>query len=153
MSLLEDLTRDEGYIATAYKDSLGIWTWGTGRNLEANPLTGAEWKALLDAAEISVSISLAGAQRLLGNGIRDAEQQCASTFTWWPTLDHVRRDAITNLCFNIGLQRLMGFRFMLQAMARGDYETAATELLESRYATQVKGRAQRLADQLRTGIA
>lgn len=150
--LRADLERDEGFDPEPYKDSLGIWSLGIGRNLEANPLTGAEWKELLDAGEIILSISHPGALRLLRAGAHDAQTQCAITFKWWSALDEVRRDAIANLCFNLGLTRLMGFRKMLEAISARDYNRAAMELQDSRWFTQVGRRGPRLVNQLKTGI-
>lgn len=154
MSLLTDLERDEGYRAAPYLDTAipPRWTVGHGRNLEASPITGAEWKAMLDAKEIALSISPNGAARLLGNGITAAQTQCAQAFGWWPQLDEVRREVLVNLTFNMGMQRLVGFRNMLAAVKAGDYGIAAEELLDSAYAKQVGGRAVRLANQLRTGV-
>lgn len=152
MSLVDDLTRDEGYRAAPYKDSLGILTIGCGRNLEANPLTGAEWKALLDANEMMVSISKAGANRLLESGIQAAQVKCAGTFIWWPKLNTVRQDVLTNMVFNIGMARLSCFSKMLAAIARESFDEAADELLDSLYAKQVGVRAQRLSLLLRTGV-
>lgn len=154
MSLLTDLERDEGYRAAPYPDTASPprWTFGYGRNIEDAPLTGAEWKALLDAKEIAVSISPNGAARLLSNGVTAAQMQCAQTFGWWPDLDEVRREVLVNLTFNMGMQRLVGFRNMLAAVKTGDYGIAAEELLDSTYAKQVGARAQRLANQLRTGV-
>lgn len=150
--LSADLERDEGFDPEPYKDSLGIWSLGIGRNLEANPLTGAEWKQLLDAGELILTLSHQGALRLLSSGVQDAQIQCAMTFKWWGTLDEVRRDVIANLCFNLGLTRLMAFRKMLQAMSLHDYDTAAAELEDSRWFTQVGKRGPRLVAQLRTGV-
>lgn len=154
MSILTDLERDEEYRATPYLDTAvpPKWTAAIGRNLEASPITGPEWKALLDVGEIAVSISHAGAQRLLGNGVVAAQMQCSQAFGWWPGLDEVRREVLVNLTFNMGMQRLVGFRNMLAAVKAGDYGIAAEELLDSAYAKQVGARAQRLADQLRTGV-
>jgi lysozyme len=154
MSLLTDLQRDEGYRASPYLDTAvpPKWTIGNGRNLEASPLTGSEWKALLDAKEIAVSISPNGAGRLLQNGIATARTQCLQAFPWWPQLDEVRQEVLLNLTFNMGMQRLIGFRNMLAAIKESDFETAATELLDSAYAKQVRGRAVRLANQLRSGV-
>jgi lysozyme len=149
--LLMDLERDEGYRAVPYRDSRGIWTFAVGRNLEDRPLTGAEWKTLLDAGEISISISSAGAGRLLAADANAVVIECSHAFPWWPTIGEVRRDALANLAFNIGLTRLLQFRRMLAAIARQDWESAASELLDSDYARQVGQRAVRLAHMLRTG--
>jgi lysozyme len=152
MSLVDALTRDEGDEPNPYQCTAGAWTIGRGRNLEAQPLTGGEWKTLLDAGEISVTLSPAGSERLLRNGIASVQIQCATTFTWWHRLDEARRDVVANMVYNLGLPRLLGFKHMLAAIAAGDYGLAADELLDSRYARQVGQRAQRLAIQLRTGV-
>lgn len=149
--LLADLERDEGYDPEPYKDTLGIWSIAIGRNLEANPLTGQEWKQLLDAGEITISINHAGALRLLVAGVQDAQVTCAITFRWWSSLDLIRRDVIANLCFNLGMTRLLGFRLMFEAMQARDYERAADELEDSRWFKQVGRRGPRLVKQLRQG--
>jgi hypothetical protein len=43
--------RDEEYRATPYRDSRGLRTFATGRCLETTPLTGAQWKELLDVRD------------------------------------------------------------------------------------------------------
>lgn len=152
-ALLPAIELAEGYRATPYKDTELLWTFAIGRCLETNPLTGKEWKELLDANELAVSISHAGATRLLKTGVSDALIACAITFRWWAGLDEVRRDVIAELGYQLGLTRLMRFRLMLAAMERRDYDSAATELLNSTYAReQVPKRANRLATQLRTGV-
>jgi lysozyme len=170
--ILADLERDEGYRAHSYRDTENIWSLGIGRNLEANPLTGDEWKQLLDAGEIAVSISLAGSRRLVRNALPVIAVQCATTFAWWVALHEPRREVISNLVFNLGLKKLLGFREMLKAMAAGDYDRAAEELQDSRWFKQVLGltaaaspadveavcrrhpsnRGPRLVNQLRTGV-
>jgi lysozyme len=151
MTLIEALKHDEGFRANPYLDSLGILTVGYGHNLQANPLTGAEWRALWDAGDIAVSLSEEGAERLLRTAITDCEIRCATTFRWWSSLDRPRQEVLINLAFNMGLPRLLGFKNMLAAIGAGDYGIAADELLDSRYARQVGKRAERLAIQLRTG--
>jgi lysozyme len=152
VTLIDALKRDEGFRANPYLCSLGALTIGYGRNLEANPLTGAEWRALWDNGDIAVSLSEEGAQKLLKAGIGAVELQCATTFKWWGRLDRPRQEVLTNMAFNMGLPRLLGFRNMLAAIAAGDFAIAAEELLDSRYAKQTGQRAQRLAEQLRTGV-
>ena len=43
--------------------------------------------------------------------------------------------------YNLGLSKLLGFEKMLDAIDQIDFEKAAVELLDSRYAQQVKRRA------------
>ena len=49
------------------------------------------------------------------------------------------------MAFNLGETRLRGFRKMWAALEEGNYATAAAEMLDSKWATQVKGRARDLA--------
>ena len=45
----------------------------------------------------------------------------------------------------------MGFKKMLAALDKADYKTASKEMLNSKWATQVKSRAQFLAKIMETG--
>lgn len=157
--LLADLERDEEYRATPYKDSRDLWTFATGRCLETNPLTGAEWKELLDASEIAVSISKPGADRLLGSAVLGIRIWCARTFQWWPTLDPVRQDVIAEMVYNLGSMRFMGFHDFLAAVAARDWVKAEAEMWDSIWSHQVDdgpgkryGRVDRLAATMKTGV-
>lgn len=157
--LLADLERDEAYRATPYKDSRNLWTFATGRCLETNPLTGAEWKLLLDASQISVSIAKAGADALLESGVQNIRVWCARTFRWWPTLDPVRQDVIAEMVFNLGSLRFMGFSEFIGAVARGDWARAEAEMWDSIWSRQVDdgpgkryGRVDRLAAMMKCGV-
>jgi len=66
-------------------------------------------------------------------------------------LDWVRRGVLKNMLFNLGIQKLMGFRKMVRALLAKDYERASEEMLDSKWARQVKGRARTLAQMMRTG--
>jgi len=66
-------------------------------------------------------------------------------------LNYVRRGVLKNMLFNLGLTKLLGFRKMIKALQEGKWKQAASELLDSKYAKQVKGRAVELAHLLQTG--
>ena len=70
---------------------------------------------------------------------------------WWQTLSDVRQRVICNMCFNLGVSKLVGFRNTLAAMRQGDYVSAAQGMLNSAWAGQVGDRATRLAQMMRTG--
>lgn len=137
MTLREQLIRDEGgYQKYAYQDSLKLWTIGYGRCID-------RWKGK--------GISEPEAALLLDNDIRDTTADLLTALPWVASLDETRRGALLNLCFNLGIMGLLGFKHMLAALQNGDWETAAQHLLDSKYAGQVKARATRLAEQIRTG--
>ena len=132
MDLVEQLVRDEGIRLTPYTDTRGFLTIGVGRSLTTNGISVDEAKYLLNADINRVNAQL-------------------TQFAWFNNLDPVRQGAITNVAFNIGVHGLLHFVNAISALARQDWNTAAQELLNSSWAQQVGARAQRLADQVRTG--
>jgi len=55
------------------------------------------------------------------------------------------------MAYNLGLGGLNKFQNMIKAIDDGDYSKAASEMLASRWASQVGDRAERLAKLMRTG--
>ena len=69
----------------------------------------------------------------------------------WRKMDEPRQAVLLNMAFNLGVPKLMGFKRALSAMSIGDYPRAGTEMLDSKWAKQVKGRAAELARQMVLG--
>jgi lysozyme len=55
------------------------------------------------------------------------------------------------MAFNLGAQRLRGFAKMIKALASAQYDEAARQALESKWARQVGARAERIAAMIREG--
>lgn len=125
------LVRDEGKKNTVYEDTEGIKTIGVGRNLEDPGLSDQEVMILLDN-DIQKRLVDARMQSL----IKD--------------LDPIRQNVLINMAF-MGIHKLMGFKNMIAAIKRGDYDTAAKEMIASKWASQVKSRSTRLAYMMKTG--
>ena len=132
--LVEQLKRHEGVRSHVYLCSAGYETIGVGRNIASSGLG-------LSDDEIDY---------LLKNDIERCRLEL-NTFSWFEDLDSVRQDALLNLCFNLGITRLLGFRNALARMAEGRYQEAADEFLDSRWAQQVGNRADEVTDMIRTG--
>jgi lysozyme len=120
------LIRHEGIRSTPYIDSVGVQTIGIGHNLH-KPL------------------SHAAIMQIFRDDVADARNDCLHAFPWFSDLDEARQGVLVNMCFNLGLTRLQGFYKFLGAVERGDYATATTEMLDSLWSKQVKGRARELA--------
>lgn len=131
--LLEQLIRHEGLELKPYKCTSDKLTIGVGRNLQDVGITKEE--ALL----------------LLKNDVENVEQQLKHYMPWSESLDPVRRAALINFVFNVGIGTALKFENAMEALKQSDYDTAAAELLDSRWSTQVGSRAQELATQIRTG--
>jgi len=134
MTKLEDqLIIHEGYRQFPYKCTADRLTIAIGRNLD------------------DVGITQDEARYLLKNDIRHARSQCELAFPWFSGLDPVRQDAIVNMCFNLGISRLRGFKKMLTALKEKDFHKAAEEALDSKWAKQVGRRSEDIVHMFITG--
>jgi lysozyme len=124
--LKKDLIASEGICLKPYVDQVGKITIGIGRNLEGN------------------GISLEEATILLDNDIQRIQQEL-EVLEVFPSLSEVRQRVIFEMAFNLGIKRLLKFRKMWNAIYAEQWELAANEMLNSRWAKQVGKRAIRLA--------
>lgn len=141
-TLLAELRRDEGVIPHEYKDSLGYSTIGVGRLIDKRKDGG------LSPDEIDY---------LLANDVRRTIADLDRELPWWRKLSTVRQRVMINMAFNLGIGSarlgtgLLGFKNTLAKIQAGDYAGAAAGMLQSKWASQVKGRATRLAQMMREG--
>ena len=124
---------DEGFELKLYKCSAGKWTIGVGRNLEDRGITKQEALFLLDG------------------DLLIAEHDARGLFSNFDELSDNRRAVLVNMAFNLGQERLAGFRNLRRCVEASNFDTAASEMLESKWAAQVGVRAIRLAKQMREG--
>ena len=125
----------EGVETHAYVDSLGLLTIGCGRCIQKGSLG-------LSDDEIIY---------MLNNDIDRVIRSLGSEYSWFSGLDEVRQAAMIDLAFNLGATRLRGFVKALGAMQDGDYERAADEFIDSKWASQVGSRALEITAMIRTG--
>lgn len=138
--LLQDLQRDEGWRDHAYDDATGqaiekgkapsgYVTIGYGFCIDRNK-----------GAPLPKPVGLYWLEYL-------AEQrwnELVDRIPWIVDQPEDVQRALGNLAYNIGVSGVLGFRKMLAALKVGDRATAAAELLDSKYATQVPRRAKRV---------
>ena len=136
MRIIEMLRKHEGVETHAYKCTANKTTIGVGRNIDPSGGIG------LSTDEINY---------LLANDVKRINDELVTAFNWYKTLGNARKDAVMDMCFNMGLPRLKKFKKALAAMAKGDYVRAAAEFLDSRWAEQVGQRAITVTDIIRSG--
>lgn len=129
--LIQQLIDHEGLRLKPYRDTVGKLTIGVGRNLD------------------DVGITESEARTLLENDISTVCRELDRALPWWRDLSEPRQRALADMAFNLGTPRLLGFKRMIAALERKDYEEAANEMLLSQWADQVKSRAVRLAAAMR----
>ena len=135
MTLTEQLRRDEGTESCAYQDSLGYWTIGVGRLIDARKGGG------LSNDEIDY---------LLGNDIKAKTHEVLRALPWAARLSEARRAVLVNMAFQMGTKGLLAFHRTLGSVEDGQYGDAAVEMLNSTWAKQTPARAMRLATQMET---
>ncbi len=152
--LIDKLIVAEGLRLQVYKDTLGIDTIGIGRNLEDRGITKEEL-ADLDIPTIEhvyeYGITEADAVYLATNDVQIVEEELVRAHPCVDRLDSVRQLILIDMAFNMGVPRLCKFKKMWAAVHNEDYPTAAKEMLDSRWAKQVKGRATKLANAMHNG--
>ena len=137
MSMIIEMLRvHEGVETHAYKCTADKTTIGVGRNIDPSGGLG------LSSDEIDY---------LLSNDVKRVSAELIRAFSWFSELDEVRKDAMIDMCFNMGLPRLKLFKKSLEAMANEDYDIAAIEFLDSNWAKQVGGRSIIITDMIRSG--
>ena len=139
--LRHELMRDEGYRDYTYLDTEGNLTGGIGHLITA------------DDAELGLPVGAAIPEARIeswylsdtGQAISDAR----SIFDDFESHPIKVRHALVNMAFNLGHERLSGFRKTIALINKRQYAQAADEALNSKWATQVGARAQRIAKVLR----
>lgn len=126
------LKTDEGLSLKAYPDSEGIMTLGYGHNL-------------------SSPISQGAANHILDDDVAEAVKDLTTLYSNFINQTDNRKIVLLNMMFNMGTERLAGFKLMFAAITAQDYAAASHEMLASSWALQVKDRAVRLAALMKNG--
>jgi lysozyme len=142
-ALMEELKYDEGCVYEIYNDHLGYATFGIGHLIkESDPELGKE---------IGTPVSEERVKECFYQDIKIVCNELDTKEPWWRNLDDVRQRVIANMCFNLGHPRLSKFKNFIGAMQISDWETAAREMMDSKWASQVGARADRLRNMVLTG--
>jgi lysozyme len=131
--LKQQLKRHEGVKYEPYLCTAGKQTIGVGRNLD------------------DLGISEDEAMYLLDNDIKRVEKELEGKVSFISNLSENRKIVLINMAFNLGINRLMKFENMFSALENQNYQAAADEMLDSRWAKQVGNRANELADMMVVG--
>lgn len=127
------IIKHETFKDTVYTDTTGHLTIGYGHNLQSSPITSHAGNVILDDDMMWLIPKL------------DKE------LPFFNNLDYARKSVLIDMGYNLGLQGLLEFREMLSAIEKEDYEEASKQMLESKWATQVKSRAVENAYIMKTG--
>ena len=141
--LKNELIRDEGCVFEVYLDSEGLPTFGIGH------LCKPEEDEF--GAAVGTKVSPERVNECFEHDVEIAVNEAKSRYDFFDDLNDVRQRVYVNMTFNLGSTRLALFKKMHAAVAAGNWHVAAAEMLDSKWAKQVKGRADRRADMMRSG--
>lgn len=143
------LVEHEGCVLNPYRCPAGKLTIGVGRNIEDNPLSEKEKRALGDYMH---GITKNGAMLLLRNDVERCLKDLRKKIEFWYDLDNERQYALLDMCFQMGYNGLSKFQNMLYCMKLKDYRSASYHCLDSSYAVQTPKRAKRIARLIKEGV-
>lgn len=136
----------EGYSATRYKDSKGIWTIGIGHNLQAHPMP-LDWTEPLSDDQINI---------LFEEDTRDAIAMVMRHFgDCFGSWSDNRKAAIVDLMFNMGGTTFRdgpdAFGPTFTHIRAGEWEDVAQHLEKTKWFRDVRRRGPRVIDLIRKG--
>ena len=134
--LLKRIEKHEGYRQFVYLCPAGKLTLGIGRNVDEDGGKG---------------ISRAEAKVLLSNDVDVFADQLSLTYAWFNYLDDIRKEAMVEMAFQLGMGGFSKFRNMIMAMGDRHHVKAALEMIDSRWHEQTPARCEELAEMVRTG--
>lgn len=130
--LHESIRIHEGLSLKPYRDTQGHLSIGFGKNLDEG-------------------ITIQQAYDLLDSDIDIAMSELDRAVPSWTMHSEARQDVLVEMAFNLGMPRLLGFKKMWAALEAKDYDKAAKEMQDSRWADQTGHRAVTLAMRMREG--
>ena len=134
--LLQSVKKHEGYRNKVYLDTLGKRTVGVGHLCvedfwEDDKEYDEEF--LMNILKDDLKNAIEGAERLL--------KDC-------PVLDDLAKEIIIEMVFQLGETGVSKFKNMIKALKIPDYQTAAIEMLDSKWAKQTPNRAQNMSSEM-----
>lgn len=159
--LARQIADHEGKESKPYKDTVGIWTVGIGRNLKrlftkdeelvvfgSNPKYNYEQLVSALNKKPLTDIQM---EYLFMKDLDEHAEKLYKDLPWIRSLDEVRQCVLINMAFNLGNAGLLKFKNTLKAVEEGRYSDAANGMANSTWAKQVKRRAVDLCEQMKTG--
>ena len=139
--LREELEIDEGCKYEIYLDHLGYPTFGIGHLItDDDPEYGWEVGASIDTVRVYEAFE---------SDIEGVLSDCSKLYSDFDDLPEEAQRIIANMMFNMGMTRLSKFKGMKRGVDAQDWNSAADEMVDSRWYDQVTNRADRLVERMR----
>lgn len=147
MTVEEFVERHEGRKNKVYKCTAGKNTIGIGHNIDAKGLPD-EIKSFLDTNGYITEDMI---DELFSYDLADAHEDCEKLYPEFESFSESRQMALIDFLFNVGIGTAKTFKNTNRAINEGKWKEAAQGIRNSKYAKQVKGRAEDVAKLLEVG--
>ena len=139
--LREEIAYDEGSVNKIYLDHLGLPTFGIGHLvIDSDPEYGQE---------VGTPVSEDRCNSAFDEDVKTVLNDCTILYDNFDDLPEEAQQIIANMMFNLGRPRLSKFVGMKRGVDVEDWDTAADEMVDSRWYRQVGERAERLVARMR----
>lgn len=128
----EKIKAEEGFKDRPYMCPTGHLTIGYGINLESTPIP-------KEVADLWLRMEV------------DKIIDQLSKYEWFSELSYDRHAVIIDMAYQLGVSGVLKFKKMIHAIKWHNWEAAASEMLDSKWAKQTPERANRNATVMRTG--
>ena len=140
--LRKELERDEGVKYEVYLDHLGYPTFGIGHLItDDDPECGASVGTKVDSDRV---------QEAFEADVESVLSDCERLYVQFEHLPEEVQLIVANMMFNMGYTRLSKFKGMKRGVDARDWESAADEMVDSKWYRQVTRRADRLVVRMRS---
>ena len=140
--LRKELERDEGVKYEVYLDHLGYPTFGIGHLItDDDPECGATVGTKIDSDRV---------QEAFEADVESVLSDCERLYVQFEHLPEEAQLIIANMMFNMGYTRLSKFKGMKRGVDARNWESAADEMVDSKWYDQVTRRADRLVVRMRS---
>lgn len=143
--------REEGFRGSIYQDTSGHKSIGYGFNLDDPSMRRMISNDVLNGKR---ELTNREADSIFSKAFAKAQDD-ATRFvgpSTWGKLSTSQQKALTDMSYNLGLNKLNGFKNMRSALQAGDYNKASGEVLKSNYASEVPNRAKRNSQLLKSNV-
>ena len=136
-----ELANDEGCKYEVYLDHLGYPTFGIGHLItDDDPECGAPVGTKVDNDRVAEAFD---------SDIETVLSDCERLYVQFEHLPEEVQLIVANMMFNMGYTRLSKFKGMKRGVDARDWESAADEMVDSKWYKQVSRRADRLVVRMR----
>ncbi len=126
----------EGFRGDVYLDTLGYPTIGYGQKL-----CDLQYNELPECYKSFPEMPKTIAREWLTHHVNDDYEWAQGKFPWFVALTPTRTTVVLSMIYQLGRQGFIGFTNTIIALQKRDYETAAEEMLDSKWAKQTPNRA------------